>query len=555
MNNLYFFKKEDYTAELYEDYSYIRGSLIPRQINESAMLLFSLDTEGIITLLEGKILEILGIERNELLGISIFDIDKKRQPLLDNIKNAIVNKLSTSVYEHLNKYYRIYYTSIRDIHGGINGIIGAAIDITEQKTAEKNIKDKNEQISLLYESGKMLGRTLDLKTVYDTLMDIITKVADCDTLFVCSYDEKEKLITYTYLMDKSVGGSVDTSKIPPIPLAPPGYGIISNVIRSGEAVIINDYQENMKKVKISFNIEMKTDSDIKTENQKKIGSAMIFPITLDEKILGIIQVFSPEKNAYTKEQLSFIKALMQPIGLAINNALLYQNAQTEIKVRKNAEIEISKSLDEKELLLKEIHHRVKNNLQIVKSLLNIQSRYIKDENLLKCFNESRDRIQSIALIHELLYKGKNITRVDFPEYIRKLTNYLFESFGISKENINLEVDAADIAMSIDIAIPCGLLVNELVSNALKHAFSGKEGGGVIIKLLGSKNREGNFKLSVKDNGIGIPDEFLKEAGSETLGLRIIRNLTRQLDGSISIDNTCGTEIVITFPPSNYKQRL
>ncbi len=555
MSNLHFFKREDSTAELYEDFSYAKKSFLSPQINESAILLFSLDTRGTVTLLEGKILEMLGIDRAEMLGASIFDSHRRKIPIFENIKEAITNKLSSTIFEHKENVFQIYYTSMRDLSGGINGITGVAIDITEQKKADKEIKKKNEQISLLYESGKMLGRTLEIRIIYHTLMDIITKVADCDTLFVCSYDETQKLIKYDFLMDKNLDEEVDTSKIPPIPLAPSGYGIISNAIRSGEAIIINDYQEQFKKVKISFNVSMKTESGNLPETPQRVGSALIVPIMLDKKILGVIQIFSKKKNAYTKEQLSFIKALMQPIGLAINNALLYQSAQSEIRERKAAEIKISRSLVEKELLLKEIHHRVKNNLQIIKSLLNVQSRYVKDERLQKCFNESRDRIQSIALIHELLYKGQDITLINFPEYIKRLSLYLFESFGISHEKVSLNINAIDVSLSIDIAIPCGLLINELVSNSLKHGFPENQKGNIDISLEFIGENPGNYVLRVKDNGVGFPEGYDLNSDFESLGLRIVKNLTSQLDGTIEFDSKGGTEIIINFPPSNYKQRL
>jgi PAS domain S-box-containing protein len=555
MNNLYFFKREDSTAELYDDFSYAKKGFLSPQINESAILLFSLDTNGTVTLLEGKILDMLGIERAEMLGASIFDAHRKKIPIFENIKEAITNKLSSTIFEHKDYIFQIYYTSMRDLNGGINGITGVAIDITEQKRADKEIKKKNEQISLLYESGKMLGRTLELKVIYHTLMDIITKVADCDTLFVCSYDEVQKLIKYDFLMDKNVNEEVDTSKIPPIPLAPSGYGIISNAIRSGDAIIINDYQEQFKKVKISFNISTKTESTNLPESPQSVGSALIVPITTDKKILGVIQIFSKKKNAYSKGQLSFIKALMQPIGLAINNALLYQSAQSEIGERKAAEIKINRSLVEKELLLKEIHHRVKNNLQIVKSLLNVQSRYIKDNRLLKYFNESRDRIQSIALIHELLYKGQDITMINFPEYIKRLSSYLFDSFGIANDQISLNINAIDVSLSIDIAIPCGLLINELVSNSLKHGFPEGRKGNIDVSLELTGEDPGKYILRIRDNGIGFPAGYDVDSDFESLGLKIVRNLTGQLDGTIKFEADNGTLVEISFPPSNYMQRI
>jgi two-component sensor histidine kinase len=250
---------------------------------------------------------------------------------------------------------------------------------------------------------------------------------------------------------------------------------------------------------------------------------------------------------------------MQPVGIAINNAMLYQSAQNEIKERKLAELKIINSLKEKELLLKEVHHRVKNNLQIVKSLISIQSRYIKDKELLKFCNESQDRIQSVALIHELLYHGNNIAQINFSEYIYKLTNNLLSSMGVLPGKHSILIDNSNVNMSIDIAIPCGLIINELFTNTIKHAFPGGKKGDIYIKLVQHESKNnidpGNYELIIKDNGIGLPEGFEMDSNITTLGMRIVYSLIRQLNGKVEINNSNGAEFKITFPPANYSERL
>ncbi|MEO8514419.1 MAG: histidine kinase dimerization/phosphoacceptor domain -containing protein [Ignavibacteria bacterium] len=558
MKNQFFFKRDVYTAEIFQDFSIgnINSDCIPAQMNESAILLFSLDTNGNIMLLEGKILNLLEIDKKEILGTSIFDTDSRRHTILNSIKNAITNKLSTSIFEFGDYVFQIYYTSIKELNGRISGIIGSAIDITEQRKNDQIIKKKNEQISLLYEAGKKLSSTLNINLLYDTMLGIISKAAECDTLFVASYDKKENLIKYTYLRDRVIGETIDTSKIPPIPLAPAGYGIISNVVRTGKAVILNDYQKELKKVKISFNVSLDIESQKKSDSDHKVGSAIIVPITVDNEIIGVVQIFSAKVNAYTREQLSFIEALMQPIGLAINNAILYQNAQNEIKERKFTEIKISHSLHEKELLLKEVHHRVKNNLQIIKSLVSIQSRYIKDKTLLRFFNESKDMIQTVAFIHELLYQGDDIARINFSQYFMKLTSYLLSSLEVRQDQHNLSIDDSNVNMSIDIAIPCGLIINELFSNSIKHAFPGGKKGNIYMKLGHENNDEnGNYELIIKDDGVGLPDGFVLDHSNHSLGMKIVYNLIRQINGEVEIKKDSGTEFIIKFPPANYKNRV
>jgi|GEM_PF-486338 len=212
----------------------------------------------------------------------------------------------------------------------------------------------------------------------------------------------------------------------------------------------------------------------------------------------------------------------------------------DITKRKQAEDKIKQSLQEKEVLLREIHHRVKNNLQIISSLLSLQSRYIKDKKDFEMIEESQDRIRSMALIHEKLYQSENLADIDFDDYITDMVNRLMQLYGA--EDITLTVDVGDISLGIDAAIPCGLIINELVSNCLKHAFS--EGKGEIRILLHSVN--GYIELVVSDDGVGVAEDF-DFRHTDTLGLRLVTILAEdQLDGDITLVRAKGTEFRITF---------
>lgn len=217
---------------------------------------------------------------------------------------------------------------------------------------------------------------------------------------------------------------------------------------------------------------------------------------------------------------------------------------TDITERKQAEEQLKTSLKEKEMLLKEIHHRVKNNLQIITSLLNLQSRYIKDEQTLEMFKESQNRIKTMALIHEKLYKSKDIARINFAEYINNLASHLFHSYGISSKTISLKVNVDNILLDVDTAIPCGLIINELVSNSLKYAFPGGKQGEIRVDFRAEKNN--NFVLIVADTGIGLSEE-VDFRRTETLGLQLVCILTEQLGGNIELNREKGTEFKITFP--------
>jgi len=203
-------------------------------------------------------------------------------------------------------------------------------------------------------------------------------------------------------------------------------------------------------------------------------------------------------------------------------------------------------LQEKETLLQEVHHRVKNNLQVISSLLLLQASSIKDTSILNIFNESRSRIKSIAMVHEKLYQSKNFSRIDFSKYIKDLSSHLLNTYKVNSSHIILNINSEDIILNIKQAIPCGLIINELISNALKYAFPDDMEGKIIVEFY---QEDGSMLvLAVSDNGAGLPESFSLENIS-TLGMELVVNLIDQLHGRIDIDRTRGTSFKISFPCS------
>jgi PAS domain S-box-containing protein len=223
----------------------------------------------------------------------------------------------------------------------------------------------------------------------------------------------------------------------------------------------------------------------------------------------------------------------------------------DITERKKAEDRLQESLQEKEVLLREIHHRVKNNMQVISSLLNLQSRQIKDPFVLEMFKESQRRIRSMALIHERLYQSSDFSRIEFSQYLRNLATHLFHSYQVDASRVYLKIEAEEVHLNINTAIPCGLIVNELVSNALKHGFPEERSGELGIDL---RRAEGDaYVLRVKDDGVGFPEE-LDFRKTETLGLQIVNTLVSQIDASIDLVRDKGTEFTIHFQEVKYRQR-
>jgi PAS domain S-box-containing protein len=214
----------------------------------------------------------------------------------------------------------------------------------------------------------------------------------------------------------------------------------------------------------------------------------------------------------------------------------------DITERKRMESLIKKSLEEKDLLLKEIHHRVKNNLQIISSLLNLQKNYVTSVECASVLDESQNRVHSMALIHEKLYQTDNLTQIGFADYVRDLSSFLFRSYGVEPTKVKLNVKS-EALLNIDTAIPCGLIVSELVSNALKYAFHQKEKGQISIQ---TRQENGLFELIVQDDGVGFPDQ-VDFRHTQSLGMRLVNTLAKQLQGKIEMDRSAGTCFRISFP--------
>jgi len=207
------------------------------------------------------------------------------------------------------------------------------------------------------------------------------------------------------------------------------------------------------------------------------------------------------------------------------------------------ETQIESSLKEKEYLLKEIHHRVKNNLQVISSLLSMQARKTDDPKVKDTLTDSQNRVKSIALVHEKLYQSKSLDRIEYGDYLSKIIQYLFESFNVNPGQITWKANAKDVYVSIDQAVPCSLIINEMITNSIKYAFPQGRKGEITISFT---LEDHHYILDYRDNGVGVPPGAnLERAGS--LGMQLINGLTRQLDGTLAIDTSAGVHYTIIFP--------
>ncbi len=246
----------------------------------------------------------------------------------------------------------------------------------------------------------------------------------------------------------------------------------------------------------------------------------------------------------------FLVIIRQIITLNENKNLLII-AEKEIESRKSAENKIKSSLDEKNILLQEIHHRVKNNMQIISSLLNLQTRYVDDEEAVNVLKESQNRVRSMAMIHEKLYQSKDLSHINFLDYIQSLVSNLFYSYNVKNPQIKSILKIDDVKLNMETAVPCGLIISEIVSNSLKYAFPNEMHGEILVSL---KSVENGYELIISDNGIGLPSE-LDIDNHKSLGLILVKSLTEQIDGKITIKRNHGTEFKINFKEQKYKERI
>jgi PAS domain S-box-containing protein len=225
-----------------------------------------------------------------------------------------------------------------------------------------------------------------------------------------------------------------------------------------------------------------------------------------------------------------------------SNLVRVWGTQREITEMKKSEEKLKVSVFEKEILIKEIHHRVKNNLQIITSLLKLQAGYVKDKKALELFKESQNRVQSMSLVHQKLYQSKDLGRINFGEYTRTLVSHLSQSLGVNARSIQVKVEAANIFLTLDTAIPCGLIINELLTNSIKHAFIGKDKGVVWVRI---QQQDDINCIEVSDDGNGLPENF-DINNSDSFGLKLVSTLIDQINGKLDVESGKGSSLKISF---------
>jgi len=275
-----------------------------------------------------------------------------------------------------------------------------------------------------------------------------------------------------------------------------------------------------------------------------VRSYLAMPIKVRDTTIGLVSFYGKDTGIFSEQTMRTIEPFVLSAGVALENARLFTEVQKELAERKEAEERIRRSLKEKEILLMEIHHRVKNNLNIVASLLNLQSDQIDTvEQARNALQISQSRVHSMSLVHENLYQSEDLSHIDFDVYIRKIGRELVNLYT-TKTKIDLNIEVRNIYLTVNQAVPLGMLLNELLTNAIIHAFPGRSQGNITVKMDLIDNSSCHLTLS--DDGVGIPEAITPDT-TPSLGLQLAHILAQQLQGKLIISRGRGTTVELTFP--------
>ncbi|MBN1135164.1 MAG: GAF domain-containing protein [Anaerolineae bacterium] len=387
-------------------------------------------------------------------------------------------------------------------------------------------QEQRELTQALQEAADVVSSTLDLNEVLDRILVQVERVVAGDAFNIMLIEDgiasAVRWRGYEWL---GVADLIDNLTMPVSE-----YQTFTQMARTGQPLVVHDTTRDPRW--------------ILRPGWEKLRSYVSAPIRVAGETIGFLNVDGSRPGQFRQADAQRLEAFAQHAAAALENARLYEQAQRELAERKRAEEQLKTSLAEKEVLLKEVHHRVKNNLQVISSLLHLQSKQIEDPETLSMFLESQYRVRSMALVHERLYQSEDLSGVDAAEYFRDLASYLHRSYGATAGQVSLKVDVDPVPLGIDAAIPCGLIISELVSNALKHAFPGGRQGQILVQLhLGQGSQ---CALVVSDDGIGLPEELDLET-TESLGLHLVNRLVAQIEGSVDLDRSGGTTYRIAFP--------
>ena len=560
---------------------------------------------GISTFEEGRYLEInnnfeelLGWSREEVIGhtskeLGIFIDYSKRKEMAESIRrNGKISNYEVNIRTKLGEIRTAEFSAEVVEVGGQKCMLAQVNDITERKHMQDLLEERESKYRRLFENSPIGILSVDLNgritEVNDRLVEVMGSPSAEATKQINMFEFP--LLVETGIADAfhrcmESGETVSYEKPYLSKWGKPTYlrlrinpindarGIITGAQSTVEDISEQKQaEEALKESEMRYRTLAESAQDaiyiispdmrviyvnsfaakmLGIEQEAVMGKPLnsLFPAdSMEFMAQSLLSVFQTGKPILVESKITFCDVVMwqntslAPIRDESGKITSILGVSRDITERRLAEDKILASLKEKEVLLKEIHHRVKNNLQIISSLLSIQSSYLRDEGTKSVLAECQNRVRSMALIHENLYRSENLARVNFANYVRNLTKGLFQSYNVDTKRIRSNLNLEEIFLKVDQAIPCGLILNELVTNCLKYAFPEGRTGEICIELSSCNDI---VVLIVKDNGIGMPEvSGLEEKRS--MGLKLTRSLLKQLKGTMEMDLIIGTKFRITF---------
>lgn len=479
--------------------------------------------------------EMVGYTLEELAELTFVELTHPDDVAAENqlIEQMIANHLPGYQMEkrYVRKNGEVFwgFLTITTVYNPIENVwlgLGMVQDISERKRieserqqAEQQQQQQAEAAHLLAAVAQAINQSIRLEEVLQESLERVRQFLQADRVMVCRFDsdwclslEMEAVSQPTYSLKRQ-----------------------QQITTCSHHDLITQYQQGQIAVYQDVQAEAQTTEKAELLTHLQIRACVVAPIHKADQLWGLLVVHQcNHARLWQPFEVSLIQQLATQIGIASQKEDLYTQIERELK--------------QKETLLKEVHHRVKNNMQMISSLLNLQASSIRDEAALLPFIESQQRIKTMALIHEKLYQSENLIKINFAEYAQQLLQGLFASHTIPSSLLQLRTEVANLELDVDTAVPCGLIINELVSNAIKYAFSSAQAGKIEVYFSLHSLTEGaeHYILSVSDNGMGLP-AHIDFHNTASLGFQLVSALTQKLQGTITVDCTEGTRFEISFP--------
>ena len=501
-------------------------------------------------LLKELIDKIMILDINEA-ALTLLGVESKEQLLSSLDKLFIEESFNTLRDQFVTMAIGGYHYECKTIGRKFNGtlfhiLLTAFFPDKQGKSAFISMRDITDRIEREQHQAKLLQETAEQEKIADILMDItftLASMTDQDSILDTILKQVEKIVPYScanimLLQDSRL-----------IIVRHRGYD------KFGAADFMNEFSKEISSMNVPKTFVDKSQTQIINDTKNYPGwkilpetsyikSILSMPIEWQGDVIGLLNLDSDKKSAFSQKDVKKLKTISHAASISLQKARLFEQIEKDIEERKKTEETLRLSLKEKEVLLQEIHHRVKNNLTIIIALINLQDAKLSNPAEVELFEELSQRIHSIALVHEKLYENYDLSSIGFYSYTYDLINSI-RAVLVYRSDIKVEIDIPqNIYFDLDILIPLGLVLNELFTNSLKYAFP-ETGGEISVSL---DTTEQYFTLTVSDNGIGYPEDVLKE-GNTHLGLILVNSLVEQIKGSIRLNNIDGASATIRFPGS------